>query len=103
MQGTFLMYDIDFITDKSAWTPQDIQNDTSWKYFLTNDDIFEINNALDVCKAEITSLKDISQNNFPLNNFKLKLQEIAGYLENDRGIFILKGLPVKNIQKMSCV
>lgn len=90
---------IGFIKDKSAWTPQDIMDDNSWKYYLSDDDITEIDHALKVCMSRIKALNEITQNNFPLENIKNTLRYISNYLEDDRGIFILKGLPVKKYSK----
>jgi len=93
------MHKIDYINDRSAWAPQDMLIDESWKYVLSRNDVSEINNALMMCKSKISSLNEITQYNFPLENFKNKLHFISNYLEYDRGVFVIKGLPVEKYIK----
>ena len=90
---------IDYIDDRSAWTPQDLAQDDSWKVYLTDDHIAEIDSALANCQSSIGALTDISRETFPLRELADTLQSVADYLENDRGLTILKGLPVDRYSK----
>ncbi|MCG8316390.1 MAG: TauD/TfdA family dioxygenase [Pseudomonadales bacterium] len=87
------------IKDASAWEPADLLANDDWIYRLTDADIDEINAALNICSSRISDLTDINQSNFPLVEVGKKLNWVADYIENNRGVAVLKGLPVNNYSK----
>ncbi len=89
------MHQIKEVTGFCNWKSAELNHDQSWKYRLTKDDIKELDIALKHLKScEIDSFL-FSKNYFPLPNLSKKLSEISDYLENNRGIFLLRGFPVE--------
>ncbi|MDC7286030.1 hypothetical protein NXH56_08715, partial [Bifidobacterium thermophilum] len=66
---------------ESAWKGSDIKQDNSWIYRLTDEDIEEINAALQSVKLKGLSLSDVkagfTKEEFPLPNFNAKLNHFA--------------------------
>lgn len=85
---------IDFVNNRSAWEPQDLLSEDSWKYYLTPADITELDNALGYVVSNNITLELMSMDNFVLPSFGFKLKDIRRAIESDRGITVLKGLPV---------
>ena len=61
----------------SAWTKQDIENDQSWIYNLSADEIEEIDLALRKCQEERIPVKSITKSNFALPKMQSALKRIA--------------------------
>lgn len=93
------MTGIDYITDRSAWEPEDLKQSLDWQYRLSSEDIVELKGALLECQKSITELRDISRDNFPLNKLSDTLNWVGESLENNRGIVIVKGLPIEQFTK----
>ena len=90
---------MEIITDASAWEPADLRASDDWIYRLTEADIEEIDAALVTCRNQVTDIKDINQSNFPLEEVGTRLNWVADYIENVRGVVVLKGLPVTKYSK----
>ncbi|WP_111977036.1 TauD/TfdA family dioxygenase [Algibacillus agarilyticus] len=90
---------IAFINDRSAWQPADLQADSSWRYYLTDVDISEIDFALIQFSQSGVTLNQITMENFVLPQLSQKLIAIRSAIENDLGLVVIKGLPVDNYTK----
>lgn len=88
-------YDIPFIKDRTIWSQASLEKDESWTYKFTKNDIEELNVALNRVNDEGVVTENINQDNFNLDKLAEKLVQIQDYIENDRGIFLLRGLPVE--------
>ncbi len=85
---------IEIIKDRSVWQPEDLRQETDWKYFFSENDVKEIDEALSFVKSKSYTLSDINIDNFQLHDIAKELRKVESYVEEDRGVFILKGLPV---------
>lgn len=90
---------IEFINDRSAWEPLELLGEDSWKYYLTEIDITELDNALAYVVSNNITLESMTMDNFVLPNLGEKLKGIRSAIENDRGITVLKGLPVSRYSR----
>ncbi|WP_440904245.1 TauD/TfdA family dioxygenase [Catenovulum sp. SX2] len=90
---------LDFITDRSAWQPQTLLQDDSWKYYLTAQDLTEIDAALAKAEAAKLSLSQINQHTFVLPTLSKTLVAMRQDVENDLGLKVIKGLPVAKYSK----
>ncbi|WP_439586834.1 TauD/TfdA family dioxygenase [Hydrogenophaga sp.] len=83
------------VKDATAWKAADVQNDRSWIYHLTTDELDEIDEAFQVIKAEGLAWGEFGKEAFPLPVFGCKLIEIDDQIRNGRGFVLLKGFPVE--------
>ena len=81
------------ITDPVAWKGQDLTQDDSWIFHLSDESLAGIAEALAFCKARGAKVPDITQEDFPVAG---KLQEDIAFfceeLENGRGFVLIRGL-----------
>lgn len=83
-----------YVTDRSAWEPQDLESESAWKYILQDEDIDEINLALNDAIKNNLDITELGREDFELPGLSNVLQRVQHLLENDRGVFVFKGLPV---------
>lgn len=90
------MSEHNIIDSPAAWLSQDLYNNTSrWQYRLTDADKREIDQALQHLKTCEVDSYVFNQSCFPLPNLQKKLKEISEFVENDYGMFLLRGIPVE--------
>ena len=77
----------------SAWYGARIKNSDEWIVTLSSGDVVEIEHAIQASRS--LDIKDISQSDFYLPKFGLKLKEILDTLLNGRGFVLIRGLPVE--------
>ena len=82
------------ITGPSAWTAKDYNNDHSYIHHLSQQDVADINSALSALSNAGRSYPKFNQADFPLAQFGAKLTRLANELEDGRGFFLLRGLPL---------
>lgn len=78
----------------SAWTRDQMERDTRWRYTLTPEDIDEIRSAVQVAAATGLPLEQITAAHFPLRTLKARIRRLAAELEDGRGFELWSGLPV---------
>ena len=83
------------VKGQATWKSADLYADQSWKYKLTEADLKEIDKALIHLKSHEIRSYLFPKAFFPLPILKNKLADISDYLENNRGIFLLREFPVK--------
>ena len=83
------------IDGPSAWLAADFTNDDSWIVHLTDDDIAAIDAALRAVQARGLTPPRFAAADFPIGALSARLATLAGELENGRGFFVLRGLPVE--------
>lgn len=81
------------ITGPSVWKAKDFE-DPSWIYHLSQNDIAEIDEALENQRASGTPFPSFRREHFPLPVLFSRLAEITEELENGRGFALMRGLPV---------
>ncbi len=82
------------VVDPAAWTPAELERDQSWTYTLSNEDIGELEAAVDSCLQRGIELKDITQDEIDLPNLGPVLDVLAEQLISGRGLVLIRGLPV---------
>jgi len=87
------------VSNRSVWEPKDLEPENGWKYHLSDEEINEIDIALNIVVKKNLNVTDIDSNTFELPILSQQLKKILDLLENDRGLFILKGLPVSRYSK----
>ncbi len=84
-----------YIKDRTVWNSEDLDADNSWIHRLSDNEIEDIDNALEKINAESIDISDISKETFHLELLAEKLLTIQECIEHDRGIFFIKGLPIE--------
>ncbi len=82
------------IRDTSAWTADEHRNNTSWLYELTASDLAEIDGAVRAVAAAGLVPPNFGPKDFVVPAFGRRLASLANELENGRGFFLLRGLPI---------
>lgn len=78
----------------SAWTREQMERDTSWRYTLTSEEIDEIRSAVQVAVGTGLPLEQITAAHFPLCTLTDRIRRMAVELEEGRGFELWSGLPV---------
>ena len=84
------------ITHPAAWHANDLQQDPSWIYQLSNADRAELDSALSTCTKRQLKPGSIQAADFPVPTLAPVLAKHAASLESDKGVFLLRGLAVHN-------
>lgn len=83
------------IEGPSAWYGPDMAARTDWIYRLTNDDIAEIEGAMQPLADAETDIATITRAGFPLPKLGPRLVEIGRDVIHGRGFALMRGLPVE--------
>ncbi len=83
------------ITSPAAWTRADFDHDERWLLHLTDAHIAELDAALALLKAKGLAFPRFGAGDFPIPQLARLLQSQCDALENGRGFFVLRGLPVE--------
>lgn len=86
--------DVSLVRDRSAWVAADHQSNTAWLYELTAADLSEIDSAVASVKAAGLTPPNFVAEQFSVPEFGRKLAVQARELEQGRGFFLLRGLPI---------
>lgn len=79
------------VTGRSAWRPEDLENDRSWVFSLTDAQVEDLERALD--GVRLKPFAEITRADFPLPTMEGLLRDLADEIRDGRGIATLKGLP----------
>lgn len=82
------------VTDACAWKAKDVQNDASWTYRFTANELAEIDMAFRKVQEKQLSWGEFDKDQFPLPTLSAKLKDIDDQVRNGRGFVLLKGFPV---------
>lgn len=82
------------IDGPAAWRRIDMENDTSWRYSLTNAEIGELDDAMRSTKVQGLEIIEINSSNFPLHTLGDRLRQLRGDVLNGRGVSLIRGVPV---------
>ena len=83
------------VIDESAWTASALAADGSWIYKLSDEENADLEMAFQLAKRNHRDYTNITKEDFPLASLGGKLLEIQHYLDECRGIFLLRGIPVE--------
>ncbi|KAK3486066.1 uncharacterized protein B0T23DRAFT_245056 [Neurospora hispaniola] len=80
------------ITSERVWSGSDFKSEDDYVVKLSQEDILEIESALEFFKTLDLGPDDVSKSNFPLPNLGPKLEEVSDIIHNGRGFVVLRGL-----------
>lgn len=83
------------IVDPAGWLPQDFEANDGWIYRLSDGEISEIVDAVDMVEAKGLAILEVTRDNFPLPRFSKALADIRNELTEGRGFALLRGLPIE--------
>jgi hypothetical protein len=83
------------ITGPEAWTRSHFDQDHAWLMHLSPGHVAELDAALAMLKAKGLGLGRFAAADFPIPQLARLLQSQCEVLENGRGFFVLRGLPVE--------
>jgi hypothetical protein len=84
------------ITGDVAWLGRDLVNDTSWITHFTEQEIATLDAALREVKKRGRTFPSFTAEDFPIDaGLKQRLDAISDELENGKGFFLVRGLPVE--------
>src|SRR4051794_31822080 len=81
----------------AVWTREELSRDRSWIRPLAREEADELVSAVHDAERRGCELLELSPERFPLPRLAPRLAEIAGELENGRGMVQLRGLPVERL------
>lgn len=81
------------VSGPSAWKPGDLEEDTSWRFSVTPEQIEDLDNALADVKRRGMAFKEITTSDFPLPSMGGLLEDVAHQIRDGRGIATLSGIP----------
>jgi len=88
------------IVGPTAWVGNDFADEQSYIHQLTATDLADINVGLAQMHEQGKAFPQQSQDDLPLHQFANKLTAYADELENGRGFFVLRGLPLEQYSQM---
>jgi len=93
------------ITDASAWTGEEMEQDTSWKFSLTTQQQDELDQALQQVNKRGLQFPEITQEDFPLPSLKETCQGLLHQIRDGRGLALLSNFPTagydfKDLEKL---
>lgn len=85
------------VTDGTIWYVKDMEDDTSWLHPITQEQRQEINNALQIAKANGCTVASITKEDFPLPHFGQLLAQMQTELDKGYGFSVLRGVPIEGL------
>lgn len=80
------------ITTPDAWAGPDIQDDPRWLHELTQEELQEIDAALQATKATGSHIP-FPADAFPIPTFKARLDELMDRVSSELGVILIRGIP----------
>ena len=78
----------------AEWSARDVADARQWTYRFTDDDIKELDAALEYAKARVDDVLDITRELFPLPGLAPVIDRVEEELINGRGFMRFSGLPM---------
>ena len=82
-----------------AWIPTDLADTDRWIHQLTSAEKADINQALRAAQRSKATIRTLTRETFPLEVLPATLRRTLDQLENDLGLYVLRGLPVEDYTK----
>lgn len=83
------------LRDLSAWKSVDFENNESWIHRFTDEDLVEIEAALNGVRERGLVVPDFGREEFPLPKLEAKINTVLEEVEDGRGFALFRGLPVE--------
>lgn len=91
------------IEHRANWTAETLQaQSAAWVYTLTEDDIAELDRALQQVRQKGLVVPQLGKTDFPLPQLMRKLAPFVRELESGLGLLQIRGLPVARYSKDQC-
>ena len=82
------------VADRSAWSQADLKRDSSWQYRLSAAEKHALDDAVQATAH--CSVSKVTRDLFDLGDLCQLIEFVRRYAAEDRGCFLLRGLPVKD-------
>jgi hypothetical protein len=82
-----------FVESPADWFGPALAATNDWIYQLTPADVAEIDAAFRSARSHGRTLETLERADFPLPSFSARLSHALDFIENQRGIYVLRGLP----------
>jgi hypothetical protein len=82
------------VTGASAWNGRSMDASGEWLEVLSDDELKDLDNALNHIKSRSIALLDISKEDFALPVLAPRLASVLNDVEKGRGFSVLRGIPV---------
>ena len=83
------------MTGPAVWKGADFEQDESWVYRLSDEEIAELDAGLAILRAKGLRFPSFAKDDFPLPMLSKWLKQVADELENGRGFKLMRGLPLE--------
>lgn len=89
----------------SAWKKNDMSGKDDWIYVLNQDELLEIEKAIESVDVDSVCYEKLKKEDFPLPTLSKKIDELRHELEEGRGFALWRGIPVQEwgVEKSSLV
>lgn len=87
------------LTGPAVWMGDDIQNTDAWVHRFSEDEVAEIDAAYRHARDAGATLATLTKAQFPLPGLQDVLARLLRELEDGRGLFLLRGVPVERYTK----
>ncbi len=87
------------LVDPANWDPDEILSNRNWIYRLSQTEISEIKEAVGQIEQRGFEIKNITSKDFFLPTLSSGLQEVQDELMEGRGLVLIKGLPVDQMNR----
>jgi len=87
------------VTEPSAWLPQELESDPSWRHQLSVPEVDELLKATFAAKASGLKVGEFGRDEFPLPTVGPVIEQLVDNVENGRGVALLSGIPVKDLDR----
>ena len=84
------------VNGPSAWKSAELAADESWIYHFEENEIQEIQDAVELVQNRKLKIFEFGKDDFPLETFSVRLNMIIEQVENGRGCALIKGLDPSN-------
>ena len=90
---------MEFVKCAANWLGKDIENNNNWVHYFSTNEVKEIKSALSVAESSISSLSQVTKDNFRLPQLSQVFEQIQIELEEGLGIKLLRGFPVSDFSE----
>ena len=90
------------IDHPNAWTTATVRSELDIAYPLGDQELAELDGALNVIKAKGLAVEEITKNDFPLGSLRKVIAEWIHEIDYGKGLVLLRGLPMERYTKDDC-
>jgi hypothetical protein len=87
------------VVDPAAWTPESLQDVSSWSYQITDSDADDLAAGIAAVRRQGVATVEVSRENFPLQHFGEVLADVRRELLDGRGIVMMQNFPVDRFDR----